>query len=71
MFVASIVIPLPVGVWPKFGLVAGTALAATLLVYETLIRRWAPARFVFGPRQRALPEDRPAGVLSGQTPIGG
>jgi len=62
VLVASIVIALPLGVWPKFGLVAGTALAVTLLIYELLVRRWAPARFVFGLRPRRRPPERPAAV---------
>jgi surface polysaccharide O-acyltransferase-like enzyme len=66
VFVASIVIPLPLGVWPKFLVVAGSALVVTLLVYETLIRRWAPARLVFGLRPRAAPARRPGQSLSDQ-----
>jgi glucan biosynthesis protein C len=62
VFAASVVIPLPLGVWPKFLLVAGSALAATLLVYELLVRRWWPMRFVFGLRPRGRPPKRPASV---------
>jgi hypothetical protein len=32
----------------------------TLLIYELLVRRWAPARFVFGLRPRSRPAGRPA-----------
>jgi surface polysaccharide O-acyltransferase-like enzyme len=67
VLVASVVIPLPLGVWPKFALVAGTALTVTLLIYELVVRRWALARFVFGLRPRALAPERTPRVLSGQT----
>lgn len=48
VFVASAVITLQLSVWPKFALVAGISLAVTLALYEFLVRRWAPTRFVFG-----------------------
>lgn len=67
VFVASVVIALPLGVWPKFGLVAGTALTATLLIYELVVRRWALARLVFGLRPRAAPRERTVPVLTGHT----
>lgn len=60
VLVASVVMALPLGVWPKFTLIAGIALAATLLIYETLVRRWAPTRFVFGLRPQSRPPRRPA-----------
>lgn len=62
VFVASFVILLPLGVWPKFALVAVTALAATLLLYELVVRRWALTRFVFGLKPRAR-QAEPAGRL--------
>jgi hypothetical protein len=64
VFVASIVIGLPLGVWPKFALVAGTALGVTLLIYELLVRRWALTRLVFGLRPRRRPPKRPAAVTA-------
>jgi len=67
VFVASVVIPLPLGVWPKFALVAGSALTVTLLIYELLVRRWALARFVFGLRPRIAPRARANHALTGQT----
>ncbi len=48
VLVASIVVTLPLGVWPKFGLVVAVSMPATVALYELLVRRWAPTRFVFG-----------------------
>jgi hypothetical protein len=68
VFAASAVVGLQLGVWWKFALVAGFAMAAMLTLYELLVRRWAPARFLLGMkplhRHRADrpfdgPSDRP------------
>jgi glucans biosynthesis protein C len=48
VLVASAVIALPLGVWPKYGLVVGISLPAALAMYELLVRRWRPTRFAFG-----------------------
>jgi hypothetical protein len=48
VFTASLVIPLPLGVWPKFALVATLSLSITLALYELLVRRWALSRLLFG-----------------------
>jgi glucans biosynthesis protein C len=62
VLVASVVIGLPLGVWPKFTLIAVIALSATLLLYELLVRRWALTRLVFGLRPRRRPPQRPAAL---------
>ena len=71
VLVASIVIALPLGVWSKFALVAAVSMSLTVTLYEILVRRWAPSRFVFGlkPRARSEPSapPRPASTL-GVTP---
>jgi len=73
VFAAVAVIGLQLGVWWKFALVAGFAMAATLALYELLVRRWALTRFLFGmkplPTRRAdRPFDGPSG-RSGRGPL--
>lgn len=69
LFVGSLVIALQAGVWPKFALVAAISTATTVALYELLVRRPAPMRFVFGlkprPRERAGPT--PPEFLPGPT----
>jgi hypothetical protein len=60
VLVASVVIALQLGVWPKFAMIAGIALTLALLLYELLVRRWALTRFVFGLRLRGRPPERRA-----------
>jgi glucans biosynthesis protein C len=45
-------------VWPKFATLCLTAFALTLLLYQVIVRRSNPVRFLFGMRPR-----RPASVL--------
>lgn len=42
------VVRTPLGVWAKFGLIVVTTLGLTLLVFDLLIRRLPPMRFLFG-----------------------
>jgi glucans biosynthesis protein C len=70
VFVASLVIGLQLGAWPKFALVAGSALAATLALYELLVRRWTPARLVFGLKPRAPGRSRPGELAAAGYPGG-
>lgn len=62
----------PVGVATKFAVIAGTSLVITLAVYELLIRRLNPVRYLFGmkPRTRAGNRVRPAAGI-GSDPIAG
>jgi glucans biosynthesis protein C len=61
VLVATIAIGLDMGVWAKFLLVVAASLAITLTLYELLVRRWAPARMVFGlGRQPAAGTRTPA-----------
>jgi surface polysaccharide O-acyltransferase-like enzyme len=55
VIVASAVVGLPLGVWPKFLLVAAVSLAITLCVYELGVRRWPPTRFLFGLKPLPAP----------------
>lgn len=48
LVVASLVVTLNVGLWPKFGMVAIAGLATTLLIYEFGVRRWRLTRLLFG-----------------------
>ncbi len=63
VLVGSLVIGLQLGVWPKFLMVVVLSLSITLALYELLVRRWAPARFVFGLKgPRPAPPAAPAGA---------
>jgi glucans biosynthesis protein C len=52
VLVATVVVGLQLGVWAKFLLVVAVSLAITLALYELGVRRWGPARVVFGLRHR-------------------
>lgn len=59
--VASFVVTLSAGVWPKFVLVLAASFALTLGIYEVGVRRWGVMRFLFGLKP-AMPV-RPASEL--------
>ncbi|HEY7198858.1 MAG TPA: acyltransferase family protein [Candidatus Dormibacteraeota bacterium] len=62
VFAATAVIGLQLGALWKFTLVAGFAMAATIALYELLVRRWALTRFLFGMKPlRRRRADRPFG----------
>jgi glucan biosynthesis protein C len=48
VLLALYVVRLPLGVWPKFGLLFCAALLLSLAIYEVLIRHLPPLRFLFG-----------------------
>lgn len=66
VFVGSAVVDLHLGVWPKFLLVVGISLPATLAIYELLVRRWPLTRLVFG--LKPLPRRSPAAPATGSSP---
>lgn len=46
--VASFVVTMGIGLWPKFLLLLVAAFALTLAIYELAVRRWGVTRFLFG-----------------------
>lgn len=48
LLIASFVVTLSAGVWPKFAIILVATFAMTLGVYELGVRRWNLARFFFG-----------------------
>jgi glucan biosynthesis protein C len=72
VIVASGVVSLPLGVWSKFALVGATSLLASVALYEFVVRRWAPARLVFGlkrpPRVGTWPDGDAAWPLDHDLP---
>jgi glucan biosynthesis protein C len=56
--VAYLLVSWDLPVWPKFATLCLTAFALTLLLYQVIVRRSNPIRFLFGLRPR-----RPASVL--------
>jgi len=60
LLIASFVVTWSAGVWPKFLLIVVPVLAIAVAIYEFGVRRWNPARVIFGleplhktPRQAA------------------
>lgn len=49
---ASLVVPLGIGMWPKFFLILLVVAIATLTTYEFGVRRWSVMRLVFGMEAR-------------------
>ena len=72
LLVASFVVTWDLGIWAKFGIVAVAVFALTLATYEFCVRRWNPARIVFGlepksaVRRREPPARLPDGARGGQ-----
>ncbi len=53
-----LVLPLPLGVWPKFAVLVVTSMAATVAIYHLLVRPFTVPRVLFG--MKAAPRVRPA-----------
>jgi uncharacterized protein (DUF2147 family) len=50
-----VVLPLPLGVWPKFALLVALSMGLTIAVYARLVRPFAAPRFLLGMKQAARP----------------
>jgi uncharacterized protein (DUF2147 family) len=58
-----VIVGLPLGIAPKFGLLLALSVGVTLAVYHWLVRPFAAPRFLLGMRPKACPLRRPAALV--------